>query len=99
MEREIVWNKRPSKSLEKALKRISEDSFLQAERVEEAILSAIDELKSQPGKYPPDKYKTNNLGDFKAFEIHNYRIAYKFTEKEIRILRIRHVKQEPKKYK
>lgn len=31
-------------------------------------------------------------------EKYAYRIAYKHTEKEIRILRIRHVKQEPKEY-
>jgi len=99
MERKIVWNKRPSKSLSKALKQISEDSMLAAERVEAAILMAIEELKIEPEKYPPDKYKINNSGSFKAFEIYNYRISYKYTDKEIRILRVRHVRQRPKNYK
>lgn len=82
MERKIVWNKRPSKSLIKALKRISEDSYLQAERVEKAILSLIEELKERPEKYPPDKYKTNNTGEFRAFETHSYRIAYRLQKKK-----------------
>ncbi len=99
MERKIIWNKRPSKSLTKALKYISEDSLLQAERVEEGIISAIGELPNKPEKYPPDKYKLNNSGNFRAFELFNYRISYKITDKEIRILRIRHTKQKPRDYK
>ena len=99
MERKIIWNKRPSKSLTKALKYISEDSLLQAERVEEGIISAIEELPNKSEKYPPDKYKLNNSGNFRAFELFNYRISYKITDKEIRILRIRHTKQKPRDYK
>jgi plasmid stabilization system protein ParE len=98
MERVIVWNKRPSKFLSRALKRISEDSLLQAERVEEAILTSIAELVPNPERYPPDKFKKNNAGNFRAFEKLSFRIAYTFTKKQIRILRIRHVKQEPREY-
>lgn len=98
MERKIVWNKGPIKYLNQALKHISEESYLQAERFEEAIFSTLEELKRHPEKYPPDKFKLHNTGDFRAFEIHSYRIAYRLTDKEVRILRIRHVKQEPKRY-
>lgn len=98
MERVIVWNKRPSKFLVQALKRISEDSLLQAERVEDAILTSIADLVQNPERYPPDKFKKNNSGNFRAFEKLSFRIAYKLTTKQIRILRIRHVKQEPKEY-
>lgn len=98
MERVIVWNKRSLKFLTEALKRISEDSTVQAERVEEAILNSIKGIISNPEKYPPDKFKNKNPGNFRAFEKMSFRIAYKFTQKEVRILRIRHVKQEPKAY-
>ncbi len=98
MERVIVWNKRPSKFLAQALKRISEDSQVQAERVEETILTSIKDLIPNPERYPPDKFKKDNPGNYRAFEKHSYRIAYKHTITEIRILRIRHVKQEPKEY-
>lgn len=80
------------------LKRISEESYLQAERVEEAILYSLEELKRHPEKYLPDKYKLHNTGNFRAFETHSYPIAYRFTDQEVRILRIRHVKHEPKRY-
>ena len=95
---EIVWNKRPSKFLAQALKRISTDSLLQAERVEEGLLNFIQGITANPEKYPPDKYKKNNLGNYRAFEHLSFRIAYKITPNQIRILRIRPVRQEPKEY-
>jgi plasmid stabilization system protein ParE len=98
MERVIVWNKRPSKFLAKILRRISEDSQLQAERVEEAVLKAIAELVRNPERHPPDKFNKTNLGNCRAFELMSLRIAYKLTPTQIRVLRIRHVKQEPLDY-
>lgn len=98
MARKVVWNKRPTKFLIDVLKRVSEDSFLQAERVEAAILDAVLVLPLHPEMHPPDKFKKNNMGNFRAFEKMSMRVAYKVSETEIRILRIRHVKQEPKEY-
>ena len=48
--------------------------------------------------YAPDKYRINNDGSFRAYELHRYRIAYRLTEKEIIILRVRHTSMEPKQY-
>ncbi len=97
MERLIVWNKRPSQFLSKALKRISQDSVVQAEMIEKELLSAINKLPQYPEMYPPDKFKKSNpLGMYRAFELLNFRISYAVAEKQIRILRIRHVKQQPK---
>ncbi|MEQ9426444.1 MAG: type II toxin-antitoxin system RelE/ParE family toxin [Cyclobacteriaceae bacterium] len=75
-----------------------ETSFQQAEIVETAILDKLEGLKTNPEKHPKDKYKKNNDGHFRAFETHSFRVAYKYSDKEIRVLRIRHVKQEPKSY-
>ena len=98
MERKVVWNKRPSSSLNKALKKISEDSYLQAERVEEAIVATLELARQNPERSPPDKFKKENQGSYRAFETHSYRIAYRFTDTQVRVLRIRHVRQEPKPY-
>ncbi|UXP33104.1 type II toxin-antitoxin system RelE/ParE family toxin [Reichenbachiella agarivorans] len=98
MEKKIVWNTRPSKSFASALKNISLESYQNAELVEAAVLSAIEGIQEQPERYPPDKFKSENKGDHRAFETHSYRVAYRVTDTQIRILRIRHVKQEPKPY-
>lgn len=61
-------------------------------------MKIVDSLPGHPEKYPPDKFKKSNPGNYRAFEKYSYRIAYKHTSEEIRILRVRHVKQEPKEY-
>lgn len=98
MARVIVWNKRPARFLAQALKKIGEDSILQAERVEEKILASVQSIIPNPERHPPDKFKKDNPGQFRAYEVLSFRIAYKITDTQIRILRIRHVKQEPKEY-
>lgn len=98
MARKIVWNKRPVKYLLEQLKWISKESVSQAELVEEAILNRLLETREHPERFPADKYKKANDGTFRVFEIKSYRVAYRFTQTEIRVLRIRHTKQEPRSY-
>ncbi|MBS1543970.1 MAG: type II toxin-antitoxin system RelE/ParE family toxin [Bacteroidetes bacterium] len=95
---QVVWNIRASASFRKAYEHIKEDSYSNAEKVREGITKIIDSLPDNPEKHPPDKYKKNNKGQYRAFEKYSYRVAYKYTDKEIRILRVRHVRQEPKEY-
>ncbi|WP_339702097.1 type II toxin-antitoxin system RelE/ParE family toxin [Algoriphagus aquimarinus] len=91
----IVWSKIAANQFYDFLKWIAEDSILQAERIESEIIKEIDELPKQPKRYPSDKFKLNNGGDFRAFEKYNIRISYRITITQIQILRIRHVKQKP----
>jgi plasmid stabilization system protein ParE len=77
---------------------IGDESPWNAQLVSDAITEIIDSLPDHPERYPPDKFKKNNPGNYRAFEKYSYRVAYKHTEEEILILRIRHVKQEPKAY-
>jgi plasmid stabilization system protein ParE len=72
----VIWNKVAEASLKSEFKRISEDSFIQAERVEKAILSTLELARQNPERYPKDKFKVENKGNFRAFEAHSYRVAY-----------------------
>ena len=94
----IVWDPVAKTSFRKHLNHIKKDSLQAAEKVRVDILKVIGGLLEHPEKFPPDKFKKDNAGDYRAFEKHSYRIAYLVTENQIRILRVRHVKQEPKKY-
>lgn len=94
----VVWNKVAESSLKKAYQRVKEESLQNAEKVRDEILAATRELTDHPEKYPPDKFKSQNPGTHRGFEMYSYRIAYRTTKKEVRILRMRHVKQEPKMY-
>ncbi len=96
--RRVIWDQHALIRLEKSLEWISETSIQQAEQVEHAILNKLEIIRAHPERYPPDKYKKGNQGSYRAFETHSYRISYRYTENEIRILQFRHVKQYPKEY-
>ena len=94
----VLWSNRASAYFKNTYERIKKDSYSNAEKVKDGITKTVNSLPDHPRKHPPDKYKKDNRGKHRAFEKYSYRVAYKITEKAIIILRIRHVKQEPKKY-
>ena len=94
----VVWDKPAYTSLQKAYSYIKKDSLANAEKVRKEILKIAHSLADHPEKYPPDKFKENNPGNYRAFEKFSYRVAYKVMQKQIIILRVCHVKQEPKEY-
>ncbi len=94
----IKWNKRALKQFDQAIEYIEEDSPKNADKVKNDILSKISELADHPQSHHPDKYKNNNDGSFRAFEIDRYRISYRHIRKEVRIIRVRHTKMNPLAY-
>ncbi|HEY2727933.1 MAG TPA: type II toxin-antitoxin system RelE/ParE family toxin [Parafilimonas sp.] len=96
--RKISWSKTSVKQFESAINYIGLDSIQNAQKVRNEILKKINNLSLYPEIHSPDKYKTNNDGSYRAFELYRCRIAYHVTEKEIRVLRIRHTSREPKEY-
>ncbi|WP_134204916.1 type II toxin-antitoxin system RelE/ParE family toxin [Pedobacter suwonensis] len=63
--------------------------------MEVKILSKIKSLPNHLNTFQIDRLKKNNDGSFFAFEIDRYRISFRKTDKEIRILRIRHSSRRP----
>lgn len=98
MLRIIVWNLNALQQFEAAIVFIEQDSPANAFKVKTNILRKIEQLLSHPEMYPPDKFKIKNDGSFRAFEMYRYRIAYKISQKQIRIIRVRHSSMKPKNY-
>ncbi|MCB9235984.1 MAG: type II toxin-antitoxin system RelE/ParE family toxin [Bacteroidia bacterium] len=98
VERKVRWANSAASSFKKAIQTIREDSPRNAEKVRQTILLKVKSLPTNPHQHPPDRFKANNEGNFRAFEEWSYRITYEITELEIFILRFRHVKQEPLEY-
>ncbi len=96
--RRIRWDKQATLSFNEAIRYIREDAPQNADKVKQEILSKINALSENPEMYAPDKYKQNNTGNYRAFELHRYRISYLVKEGEVIIARIRHTSQEPKEY-
>ena len=63
----IIWNKRASIYFKNIFETIKIDSYNNAEKVRDGLIKIIDSLAGHPEKYPPDKFKKNNLGHFRAF--------------------------------
>ena len=91
----VVWRKKTLGQLKQIFEYIREHSLESAKKIINDILDTAENLPNNPKKFPADKYKLNNDGSFRAFELHNYRVAYQNASNEIRILRVRHVRMEP----
>jgi len=96
--RKIGWDRNALRQFNKAILYIAEDSIQNAENVRADILQYIASLVSYPEKFPPDRYKLNNDGSYRAFELHRLRVAYFVGSDVIRILRVRHTSKEPQGY-
>jgi plasmid stabilization system protein ParE len=72
----VAWDKSAYTSLQRAYDYIKEDSLVNAERVREEILKISKGLPDHPEKYPPDKFKKANTGNYRAFEKYSYRVVY-----------------------
>ena len=90
-----VWSKRAKSELKKAYLYIRMDSLQNAEIVRDDIVDLTIDLCKNPEKYPLDKFKKDNDGTWRAFEKYHYRISYRITPKEIRIVRLRHTSRSP----
>jgi len=51
---------------------IAQDSLLQADRIFEKLVESTAVLPEYPYKYPPDKYKMDNDGNYRAYELYHF---------------------------
>ncbi len=93
-----VWTPQAITELKKAYKYIAQDSSQNAKKVVDEIVLLTDKLPEKPEMFPPDKFKKNNDGTWRAFEKFHYRVSYRITTKEIRIVRMRHTGRSPLQY-
>ncbi len=98
MVKEVIWPLKTQNQLAQIVKYITLDSYQNAEKIKNEILASTRKLAVNEAMHPLDKYKRDNDGSFRAYELHHYRIAYRITEKKIIIVRIRHSSMVPKTY-
>lgn len=96
--RTISWDPVALKQFSVAIKYIAKDSIQIAEKVQLEILGKIEKIPSNPEMFMADKYRVNNNGLYRAFELHHFRITYYIASEKIWILRIRHTGRKPKNY-
>ena len=97
-EYEVLWNDTAIRHVRNIYDYIQEQSLQNASKVVDEILAATESLKTNPERFAADKYKKNNDGSFRYFEIYQYRVAFRIHNAHIRILRVRSTDQEPLPY-
>lgn len=97
--RVLVWDKVALNNLKNIFDYLkAENNLVFAKEVKDIILKTTKELLANPNLFEQDRFKSDNDGTYRAFEKFKYRVAYKITENQIRILRIRHSNREPIEY-
>lgn len=94
----VVIDDEVKQAFREAYNYIKKDSLQNAEKVKAKIFTSINTLPKNPERHPPDKYRLNNDGAYRAYEILKYRITYYIGVSVIRVIRIRHTKMNPLKY-
>ncbi|AXY76729.1 type II toxin-antitoxin system RelE/ParE family toxin [Paraflavitalea soli] len=94
----VVIDNSAKRQLKEIYEYIKKDSLQNAEKVSHNILLSIKALLKNPLHHSPDKYRLNNDGSYRAYELYKYRITYHVSAQEIRVIRIRHTKMNPLLY-
>ena len=95
----IKWNKIAVKQLLNIIQFIEENDFGNyAEELENEILLKIRNLPASHSNQSLDRFKVNNDGSYRAFEIDRYRVSFRVLINEIRILQIRHTSRLPRPF-
>jgi len=92
------WSRIAESQLKKAFEYIRKDSYQNAIKVRQDIVAMSESLSVNPERFPPDKFKMNNDGSYRAFELHHYRISYVILKEVVLIVRLRHTAMSPLLY-
>jgi plasmid stabilization system protein ParE len=96
--RRLEWDRLAFRQFNKAILFIAEESVQNVENVRADIIEKIEDLLPNPDRYALDKYKLDNNGNYRTFELHRLRIAYFVGTDVIRVLRVRHTSRGPQGY-
>lgn len=94
----IKWSKVAHDEFRVAIEYIMNDSVQNAENLEKKLRNKLHTVLEYPDMYPPDKYKSDNDGSYRAFNLFSYRVSYRVKDDCILILRIRHSSRKPLQY-
>lgn len=92
------WSRTAEIQLKKAFLYIRKDSYQNAIKVRHDIVTMSESLSVNPERFPPDKFKVNNDGSCRAFELHRYRISFVILKEVVLIVRLRHTAMSPLLY-
>jgi plasmid stabilization system protein ParE len=96
----IVWDRHALDDLQSILEFLFKQSPEAPKIIKSAILTRLKVIQTNAFICESDKLKDKPDDTFRAFVVYSYRITYQInhTQKEIRIIRVRHTSREPLGY-
>lgn len=94
----VFWDNVAKLELQVACNYIKKSSSQNAKKVGKEIKDYAKKIAKHPESHSLDKYKSNNDGTFRYFEMHRLRISYKVLSNGIYITRIRHTSRKESNY-
>ena len=94
--KKVKWSIQAQKQYLEALDYIFNDSVQNAENFEAKLHNKLQKVLIFPESAPPDKFKINNNGSYRAFNLDRYIVSYEIVNGGIKILRVRHSSMRPK---
>jgi plasmid stabilization system protein ParE len=75
------------------------DSPKNALKVKKEVIAKVASIKRNPERFTPDKFKINNDGSVRYFELYSLRISFEIVDEEyIDIIRCRHTSRKPDEF-
>ena len=96
--KKVNWSEPAKEQYLAAVEYILNNSVQNAENFVKKLYDKLQKASLFPKASPPDKFKINNDGAFRAFTLFEYRISYEIQERSIKVLRCRHMKMKIKYY-
>ncbi|MGD1845888.1 MAG: type II toxin-antitoxin system RelE/ParE family toxin [Salibacteraceae bacterium] len=94
----VLWDEQAKEGPKEICKQIKKDAPEAAKKVQRSVLAKTRELSIKAEVYQKDGFKASNTGAYRAFEHYSCRVTYKIEGAQIRILRVRHARQNPLDY-
>ena len=91
----VNWDRSARDCLKQVLQYIRMDSPQNAQKIKAEVRTLVNSLPEHPFRFPKDKFRIANSGEYRALIVYSLRISYYIGAEEIRIVRVRHTKQGP----
>ncbi len=96
--RKVKWAAHAFSQFEKVYYYLQQFDDRYAEKVRLEIFKKVEQVSRHPEHYSLEKYKTDNDGSYRYFELLHIRISFRLIDNEIRIVRVRHTKMQPQNF-
>jgi plasmid stabilization system protein ParE len=86
----VIWDTKAKESLKAITVFIKEESPTAAKKVRTELLQLTGSLKKMPERFSPEPYLEQKGNDYRSISKWSYKIIYRVSEDEVRILEIVH---------